>query len=88
MSSVKPAFGSGLVDNGGEDNQLTDVIRVELVHSYESSDSSSSQGPCAEGTQDGELAFVHVVDKNGIKLKSRLVVRHGNENRKAERTPM
>lgn len=47
---------------------LTDVVRVELVDTDEGGYCRGPQRPRRDGTEDGELALVEVVDKNGVEL--------------------
>lgn len=47
---------------------LTDIVRVELIHSNKDTNSDGAEGPCGEGAEDGELALVHVIDQARVKL--------------------
>ena len=48
--------------------KLTDIVGVELVHSYERADGGSTKGPRGKGPNDREFPLVNVVDENGIEL--------------------
>ena len=46
----------------------TDVIRVELIDTNEHTDGRRTQCPREEGTKEGELAGVQVIDEKGVEL--------------------
>lgn len=50
--------------------KLADIVRVELVDTDEDADRRRSKCPGEDRSQDGELAFVEVVDKARVKLQA------------------
>jgi hypothetical protein len=65
MSSVRPSSREICVSYCAaikEICQHTNIICVELVHAHQHSDRGGSKCPSGDWAQDGELAFVKIID--------------------------
>jgi hypothetical protein len=49
-----------------KEDRLTNVVRVELVETPEGTGRSGLEDVAADGTKDGELSLVEVVDEGGV----------------------
>ena len=51
-----------------EEGALTDIVRVELVDADQRAHGGEAQDPGHDGSEDGELALVEVVDEYLVEL--------------------
>lgn len=85
ISSVRP---KGVMSSWVKSIQIqvtehTNVSRVELIHANEDCDGCGPEGPRGQWAEDRELAFMHVIHQDWIKLAIWKLVRAENTRPKA-----